>query len=137
MPAVKTKPKPQAAIRRFDIFAEYNRDKAMKDGMPADQAKGYGLWLAKIVAARRFRKSEPEDRAGEKHDKGKPARRTKWRSLSGVPQTAKLFDQEIVGRMGSQFYRRVFAPAVRAAFKGGESYESIRDSLRAHWKPQA
>jgi hypothetical protein len=138
MPAVKSKPKPQATIRRFDIFAEYNRNKAMGDGLPADQAKGYGLWLAKIVAARRFAKSktEPDDRAGEAHAKDKPARRTKWRSLSGVPQTAKLFDKEIVGRMGSPFYRRVFAPAVRAALKRGESYESIRDSLRANWKPE-
>jgi hypothetical protein len=97
--------KPQAAVRRFDIFAEYNRRKAAKQGQPAAQAKGYGLWLAKLVAARRFRREN-----GEK---------------------------EIVQRMGTDFYRRVFSPAVRRAFERGEPYEAIRDSLRASWKPAA
>ena len=46
--------KPKAVVRRFDIFAEYNRRKAAKEGQPAAHAKGYGLWLAKLVAARYF-----------------------------------------------------------------------------------
>src|SRR3954454_8133484 len=46
--------KPEKAIRRFDVFAEYNRLDALKDGRPADQAKGHGIWLAKVVASRRY-----------------------------------------------------------------------------------
>jgi hypothetical protein len=128
--------RPEAAIRRFDIFAEYQRQQAIKKGTPADQAKGYGLWLAKLVAARRFGRTEKPE--GEEDDKKEERRRrrAKWRSLDGKPQTDKLFDKEIVGRMGRDFYRRVFSPAIRDALARGASYESIRDSLRRDWKPR-
>src|ERR671916_1887382 len=45
---------PQAPIRRFDVFAEVNRLNALAEGRPEDEAKGYGIWLAKVVAGRRF-----------------------------------------------------------------------------------
>ena len=31
--------KPRMPIRRFDVFAEYNKQKAMQDGMPEDEAE--------------------------------------------------------------------------------------------------
>ena len=137
MATVKAAPRPKASIRRFDIFAEYNRQTAMKKGVAAAKAKGYGLWLAKLVAARRFGRKKPaegerpgQERAEQEHP------RSKWRSLDGKPQTDKLFDKEIVDRMGRDFYRRVFAPAIREALERGASYESIRDSLRRDWKPE-
>lgn len=127
-------PRPQAAIRRFDIFAEYNRQDALqKKGMKAAEAKGYGLWLAKVVASRRGRKAEDGGARGE-HRERKPG---EWRTLDDKPQTDKLFDKEIVDRMGRTFYRRVFSPAVRAARARGASYEAIRDTLRQDWKPDA
>ena len=43
--------KPRMPIRRFDVFAEYNKQKAMQDGMPEDEAEGHGLWVAKVVAS--------------------------------------------------------------------------------------
>ncbi len=43
-------------IRRFDLFADSHRPDRMQQGRPADEAKGYGLWLAKVVAARKFAK---------------------------------------------------------------------------------
>ncbi len=127
--------KPQAGIRRFDVFAEYNRQQAMKDGMSAAQAKGYGLWLAKIVAARR---SLPIPKPSEKGSDGKgesKAKKSKWRALSGKPQTDKLFDKEIVGRMGAGFYSKVFLPAIRKAIENGEDYRDIRDTIRENWQP--
>jgi hypothetical protein len=132
-----TAPKPQAAIRRFDVFAEYNRQKARAEGMPAAQAKGHGLWLAKWVASRKFRKSSGADDDQGKSDGAQPARKraSKWKSLSGEPQTDKLFDREIVARMGTNFYRRVFVPAIERARERGQSYEAIRDSIRREWKP--
>src|SRR5215470_16194232 len=105
MPATTLKPK--AAVRRFDIFAEYNRRKATQEGQSAAQAKGYGLWLAKLVAARRFGRTKKEAAAPSEHE-AEARRRRKWHDLSGVPQTDKLFDKEIVQRMGPEFYRRVF-----------------------------
>lgn len=113
------------------MFAEYHRLQAMAEGMAADRAKGHGLWLAKIVAARKFgRVSEIKEKSG---DFSSPA--GKWHVLSGKPQTAALFDREIVARMGAGFYRRVFAPAIRRALAEGKGYVTIRDSLRAAWKP--
>ena len=63
--------KPKAPIRRFDVFAEYNRQKALAKGQPSDEAAGYGLWVAKIVAARKFRR----ERSGDAEDKNKGERR--------------------------------------------------------------
>ena len=130
-----TQLKPHKPIRRFDVFAEYRKLDVQEDGMPADQAKGYGLWVAKVVAARKFRRQRGEDQPKPSGDK--PKRRRKWRILSGEPQTDKLFDHEIVDRMGATFYREIFAPAVRAARDSGHTYEAIRDKLRRRWKPPA
>lgn len=131
--------KPRAAIRRFDVFAEYNRLKAMdKDGLSPAKAKGYGLWVAKVVAARKFGRM-PEDKAKDKlKEEGKPAEfdNRSWHVLSGVPQTARLFDHEIVDRMGKEFYQEVFVPALHKAYAEGKDYREIRDSIRAAWKPK-
>lgn len=127
--------KPKMQVRRFDVFAEYNRLKARQEGQSAAQAKGYGLWVAKVVAAKKFRKEEkkaPPEGAAEK-----PARKTKWHELSGIPQTDKLFDKEIINRMGRDFYRQVFAPALQKAFDEGREYREIRDTIRGEWKPDA
>lgn len=129
-------PKPQAAIRRFDVFAEYNRQEAMqRKGMKAAEAKGYGLWLAKLVAARRGR---PKAEDGDERGRGERRERKpgEWRTLDDQPQTDKLFDKEIVARMGRDFYRKVFVPAITAARERGASYESIRDSVRRDWQPK-
>jgi hypothetical protein len=122
-------------IRRFDVFAEYQRLQAEDKGMEADAAKGYGLWLAKVVAARKFAKGrETKAALTEKlREGGPPEEGEKYRSLDGEPQTAELFDREVVGRMGEDFYSEVFQPAVRAAFERHERYEDIRDPIRAGW----
>ena len=41
-------------MRRFDVFAEYNTLEAPRAGRRLDEAKGHGLWVAKVVASRRF-----------------------------------------------------------------------------------
>ncbi|MBI3966157.1 MAG: hypothetical protein HY329_11025 [Chloroflexi bacterium] len=135
----------EAAIRRFDVFAEYNKLKAIDEGRPLDEAKGHGLWIAKVVASRRFGPSyapppprggapakgghEPDTERDERHEP-----REKFRTLSGEEQTDELFDREVVSRMGTQFYEEVFAPAIARRFKKGAAYESIRDSIRRGWK---
>lgn len=124
--------RPRQRIRRFDVFAEYRRQEAQAEGMPADQARGYGLWVAKVVAARKFGRLKRSAGSGE--DKAAPRRR-KWHVMGGVPQTSKLFDDQIVERMGREFYREVFEPAVRQAREHGKTYESIRDTIRRRWKP--
>ena len=73
--------------------------------------------------------------AGRRTTTTPPNRRRKWHVLSGEPQTAKLFDHEIVERMGPDFYQEVFAPAVGGARSKSQPYESIRDRLRRRWKP--
>jgi hypothetical protein len=130
---------PKAPIRRFDVFAEYNRQKAVEDGMPDDEAEGYGLWVAKVVASRGFGRSalsQPPSKLHETADAGddkEEAPKPKWHSLSGKPQTDEMFEHEIVSRMGREFYNSEFVPAIRDALAAGKSYTAIRDSIRKQW----
>ncbi len=134
--------RPKAPVRRFDVFAEYNRQKALEDGMPPDEAKGYGLWVARVVAGRRFGRAllaQPPSKVRElaprepEEEVEAPPEHRKWRTLGGKPQTDELFDKEIVRRMGREFYEREFAPAITEAIRQGRSYTSIRDTLRQRW----
>ena len=134
-------PRPLAQVRRFDVFAEYKRLEAERRGATADEARGYGIWVAKVVAGRRFGRSAAAGAGGRgqpmtEHEGRAPAR-SEWepRELNGEPQTAATFEREIVRRMGEAFYERVFAPAVRQAFEAGERYEDVRDRIRRAWKP--
>jgi hypothetical protein len=135
-PVRERAPLPEADIRRFDVFAEYNRIKAEQSGMAPDQAKGYALWLAKVIAARKFTR-KPEQRAemtellGEGRDRLREGAR--YLELGGQLQTPELFDREIVRRMGEHFYRSVFSPAIAEAIAQHRSYEKIRDAIRIPW----
>ena len=133
-------PRPRQPIRRFDVFAEVNRLEALAEGRPEDEAKGHGIWLAKIVAGRRF---------GRKTDKPAPPRirqegdeapgdrpDSKFKHAGDELQTDETFDREIIDRMGAAFYRDVFAPAIKTALDQGQKYEQFRDSVRKDWKPQ-
>jgi len=58
--AQTTLPTPHAEIRRFDIFAEWNRLKALHSHyLPEAEAQAYGLAVAKVVAGRKFAHSNP------------------------------------------------------------------------------
>jgi hypothetical protein len=133
--------RPLAPVRRFDVFAEYKRLEAARRGASADEARGYGIWVAKVVAGRRFGRSHAPPAPGHapsaEGDEKARTERPDWgpRELNGEPQTAATFEREIVRRMGEPFYKRVFAPAVRQAFEAGERYEQVRDAIRAGWKP--
>ena len=127
-------PKPRHPIRRFDVFAEYRKQEQQDQGTPEDEAKGYGLWVAKVVAARRFgRGVGPGWQAHAGHQE--PERQGKWHELDGQPQTDALFDTEVVARMGPDFYHEVFVPAIKQARAHGRSYEAIRDAIRRPWRP--
>jgi hypothetical protein len=131
--------KPKRTIRRFDVFAEFRKQDREEEGDTVAVAKGYGLWVAKVVASRRFGGTGATADSGRDGKDGKGAggdgqkRQGEWHLLDGEPQTGDLFDREIVGRMGEEFYRDVFVPAIRAARAEGKSYEQIRDSLRRDW----
>jgi hypothetical protein len=135
--------KPERPIRRFDVFAEYRKQDEEAKGHPEDEAMGYGLWVAKVVASRRFgggTLKERHEHKGQDKDEKEHERRArlvdgKWHALDDEPQTDALFEKEIVERMGRTFYHRVFAPAIHDAREHGKSYESIRDAIRKGWKP--
>src|SRR5712692_1688278 len=133
---------PRAPIRRFDVFAEYKRLEARRRGAPEDDARGYGIWVAKVVAGRRFGRSSAPGVAGKPGAAGADGERTAEAAkygpheLNGEPQTAATFEREIVQRMGEPFYDRVFAPPIREAFEAGEPYEAIRDRIRRAWSPK-
>lgn len=131
--------KPRAPIRRFDVFAEYNRLQALQRGLDQAHAKGYGLWVAKVVASgtRRGRKSsEPHgEQATPAERPDRPKAKQAWHMLGDEAQTDTLFDHEIVRRMGTDFYSQVFVPTIAGAFDQGQRYESIRDTIRRNWSP--
>jgi hypothetical protein len=134
---------PRAPIRRFDVFAEYSRQKAIADGVPPDEAEGYGLWVAKVVASRSFGggiSSQPPSKVREQaHAReaqdapGAAEARAKWHTLKGEPQTDELFQDQIVKRMGREFYETVFVPAIAKAVSEGRAYNAIRDTIRKNW----
>jgi hypothetical protein len=125
---------PRQAIRRFDVFAEYTRQERQEKGYPEDDAKGYGIWLAKVVAARRFGQKSS---AGSRQPSRKDAHEEepKFRSVGDERQTDEAFDHDIIDRMGATFYDAVFVPAITAAREEGKTYETIRDTIRKGWKP--
>jgi hypothetical protein len=129
-------PQPKMAIRRFDVFAEYTRQERIAKGYPEDEAKGYGIWLAKVVAARRFGKSgESKTAKADKSSSGAKEVEPKFRTVGDELQTDETFDHDIIDRMGASFYDKVFVPAITAAISDGKDYTAIRDSIRKDWKP--
>jgi hypothetical protein len=123
---------PEKPIRRFDVFAEYTRLERLAKGDPRDVAKGYGIWLAKVVASRR---GKSKDDNGSTSTTKKSGPEPKFRSLSDEEQTDRTFDHEIIDRMGEDFYAQIFSPAIQQAHQDGKAYEEIRDSIRKEWKP--
>jgi hypothetical protein len=126
---------PRQPIRRFDVFAEYTRQERKAKGFPEDEAKGYGIWLAKVVAARRFGQSgDAGSKKAHKRDE-EHEEEPKFRSVGDELQTDETFDHDIIERMGAGFYREVFVPAITEAREQGKKYEEIRDAIRKEWKP--
>lgn len=130
--------KPLKPIRRFDVFAEVNRLKALGEGRPDNEARGYGIWVAKVVASRRYRpKGEGERPAEPSTRHRKQDVPPQYHVLGDELQTEEVFDHDIVDRMGVDFYQKVFAPAIKHALDEGRKYEEIRDIIRKDWKPGA
>ncbi len=126
--------KPLQPIRRFDVLAEYTRQERKDEGYPQVEAKGYGIWLAKVVAARRSGRQSSSDgkKLGEKDaHEAEPM----FRSVGDELQTDETFDHDIIDRMGAEFYKGVFVPTFEEARKEGKKYEEIRDSIRKDWTP--
>lgn len=122
--------KPLAPIRRFDVFAEWNRLKAKKEyGFSDDDAKAYGLAVAKVVAARKFYGHRLKYKGATKaYVEGKTKEKW-WEKIASAPE----FDEKIIRRMGEEFYYKVFSPAIEKAMEEGKDYMDIRDSIRQEW----
>jgi hypothetical protein len=125
---------PNQPIRRFDVFAEYTRQERREKGFPEDQAKGYGIWLGKVVASRRFGQKSPAESTKPAQERDRSEEPT-FRSVGDELQTDETFDDDIIDRMGARFYDAVFVPAITEARAEGKSYETIRDTIRRGWKP--
>ncbi len=127
----ETERAPRLQIRRFDIFAEWNRLKAHKrHKMKAADARAYGLAVAKVVAARKLHGAAPEQtrelkRRARQDDVDEPW----WEHLG----SSEEFEKKIIERMDRDFYTQVFQPAIQQAWDAGQHYEDIRDSLRSEW----
>jgi hypothetical protein len=126
---------PRQPIRRFDVFAEFTRQERQAKGYPQDEAKGYGIWLAKVVAARRFGKSADAGSKKTRAQTDEHEEEPKFRSVGDELQTDETFDHDIIDRMGAGFYDEFFVPAITEARAQGQKYEEVRDAIRKEWKP--
>ena len=133
--AASKDPSPDQTIRRFDVLAEYTRQERREKGYPEDAAKGYGVWLAKVVAARRFGQKAASESTKPPQTRDRTEQEPKFRSVGDELQTDEIFDHDIIDRMGVRFYDEVFVPAISAARDEGKTYETIRDTIRRGWKP--
>jgi hypothetical protein len=127
----ETERAPRLQIRRFDIFAEWNRLKARtRHNMKADDARAYGLAVAKVVAARAQHGAAPEQTRELKRRVRQDEVDEPWWEHLG---SSEEFEKKIVDRMGRDFYTQVFQPAIQHAWDAGRQYEDIRDTLRSEW----
>jgi len=128
------KMKALAKIRRYDVFAATEFIKNLNNGIPEDVAKGDAIWLATLVAARKFSKGSTKPRTSNGKDKKYAEKNgiytSKWRQLSGIDQTDKVYDKNIIQRMGEDFYEQVFLPKLKSLVEAGLSYKEYRDSAR-------
>jgi hypothetical protein len=127
----ETERAPQLQIRRFDIFAEWNRLKARTHHkLKEADARAYGLAVAKVVAGRTLHGSAPEQtRELKRRARQEQVDEPWWEHLG----SSEEFEQKIIKRMGREFYIQVFQPAVQQAWDAGQHYEDIRDTLRSAW----
>jgi hypothetical protein len=123
---------PRTTIQRFHVFAEYSRLEILSKGAPPDEAKGFGLWIARVVARRQWKELKQQDA----HEWGTTGS-DKWLTLNSEPQTDQMFNEEIIESIGPEFYEEVFSPAIQRAFECGAKYREIRDTIRANWKPSS
>src|SRR5262245_21000031 len=98
---------PRAPIRRSDVFAEYRRQEALAEGLPPDEAAGYGLGVAKVVDSRKFGRaqaqplpSQAREPAARQEETPEGAERPRWPRLEGEAQTDALCERQIVARRG-------------------------------------
>jgi len=115
-------------IRRFDIFAIFNMT-SKENELGKKYAKGYGIWMARMVAGRKFGAvAAPGHQVG----KGKDYSKTKvsgiqaWNMLSGKPQTDKEYEKELVKRFGEANLTKL-ENFVSKAYHKGMTYNAIRD----------
>jgi len=122
---------PRLQIRRFDIFAEWNRLKARtRYQMQEADAQAYGLAVAKVVAARTLHGAAPaQTRELKRRARQDEVDEPWWEHLGSSDE----FERKIIERMGRDFYVEVFQPAVQQAWDAGQRYEDIRDVLRNEW----
>src|SRR5262245_42461910 len=122
---------PRLQIRRFDIFAEWNRLKARKrHKMKEGDARAYGLAVAKVVAARKLHGTAPEQTRELKRRARQDELDEPWWEHLG---SSEEFEKKIIERMGRDFYTEVFQPAIQQAWDARQDYEDIRDTLRSEW----
>ena len=130
-------PTPKQPIRRFDVFAEFTRQERLEKGDPPDEAKGYGIWLAKVVASRRFGAKSADDGHAAARRHASDTEHEPFRSVGDELQTDAVFDHDIIDRMGPAFSVQVFVPAIEAARARGEDYKAMRDAIRKDWTPRS
>jgi hypothetical protein len=115
-------------VRRFDIFTIFNYLKN-SSSMPANQAKGEAIWLAKLVANKKLYGGSTKTKADSPVKNNKTGEIQYWKTLSGIPQTDVEYDKAIIDRF--EDYDGM-VKAIKLALSKGLKYEEIRDCEHSH-----
>jgi hypothetical protein len=112
-------------IGKWDIISEYHRIDWEDRGYEEVESKIHGILIAIIGYQKRTGQTphffDVEERDGEKGKSVKQRGEEKW-------ITSKEFDK-IIKKIGPQYYKGIFSPAIKNLYKQGFSYTEVKKKV--------
>ncbi|NHJ21386.1 MAG: hypothetical protein EAX91_10605 [Candidatus Lokiarchaeota archaeon] len=112
-------------VGKWDIISEYHRIDWEEKGHDEEESKIHGTLIAILGYQKRTGHSpqiyEVEEHNGEKGKTVKQRGEEKW-------ITSKEFDK-IIKKIGNEFYRKIFSPAIKNLYDKGYSYDEVKKAV--------
>ena len=112
-------------IGKWDIISEYHRIEWLKAGHNEVEAKIHGIVIAVVGYQARLGK-EPQKYKLEQKGKEKGVSVTHRKQEKWI--TTEDFDK-IVNKIGDNYYRKVFSPAIENLYNKGYSYDEVKKAV--------
>ncbi|HUX98180.1 MAG TPA: hypothetical protein VMV49_01380 [Candidatus Deferrimicrobium sp.] len=114
------------SIGKWDIISEYHHIDWLKKGHTEEEAKIHGIVIAIIGYRARLGKETQsynlEKKGTEKGVSITHRNKEKW-------ITSQEFDK-IIKKMGEQYYKKVFSPAIENLYNQGYSYDEVKKAVQ-------
>lgn len=112
-------------IGKWDIISEYHRIEWLKAGHNEEEAKIHGIVIAVVGYQARLGK-EPQKYKLEQKGKEKGVSVTHRKKEKWI--TTADFDK-IVKKIGVEYYKKVFSPAIENLYNKGYSYDDVKKAV--------